>query len=198
MVEMKWYVLRAITGKETKVKEYIDAAVNNDVFAGRVGQTLVPMEKVVQVRNGKRVVTDHVLFSGYVYVQAATVTTDKEVSTPQGKVTKPVTTIVGDIAYRLRNIPNVIGILGGMDHPAPVRQAEIDRLLGAAKQQDIDVEASVSFLAGEQVKVTEGPFSTFNGVVSEVNNERKKLTVLVKVFGRETALNLGFGQVEKI
>jgi len=177
MAEMKWYVLRTITGKETKVKEYIDAAVNNDVFSGRVGQTLVPMEKVVQVRNGKRVVSDHVLYSGYVYVQAI---------------------MIGEIAYALRNIPNVIGILGGMDHPAVVRQAEIDRLLGAAEQQDMDIEASVSFLVGEQVKVTEGPFSTFNGVVSEVNNERKKLTVLVKVFGRETALNLGFGQVEKI
>ena len=117
------------------------------------------------------------LYSGYVYVQAI---------------------MIGEIAYALRNIPNVIGILGGMDHPAVVRQAEIDRLLGAAEQQDMDIEASVSFLVGEQVKVTEGPFSTFNGVVSEVNNERKKLTVLVKVFGRETALNLGFGQVEKI
>ena len=195
---MKWYVLRAITGKETKVKEYIDAAVSNGVFAGYVGQTLVPTEKVIQVRNGKRVVSDHVLFSGYVYVQAATVTKNVEETTPNGKVTKSVTNIVGDIAYKLRNIPNVIGILGGMDHPAVVRQVEIDRLLGAAEQQDIDLDTSVSFLVGENVKVTEGPFSTFNGVVNEVNLERKKLTVLVKVFGRETALNLGFGQVEKI
>ena len=177
MADMKWYVLRAITGKETKVKEYIDAAVNNGMLAGYVGQTLVPTEKVVQVRTGKRVVSDHVLFSGYVYVQAA---------------------MVGEIAYTLRNVPNVIGILGGMDHPAVVRQAEIDRLLGAAEQKDVDLESTVSFMVGEQVKVTEGPFSTFNGVINEVNNERKKLTVLVKVFGRETALNLGFGQVEKI
>ena len=177
MADMNWYVLRAITGKETKVKEYIDAAVSNGVFSGHVGQTLVPTERVVQVRNGKRVVNDRVLYSGYVYVQAV---------------------MIGEIAYALRNIPNVIGILGGMAHPAVVRQAEIDRLLGAAEQQDIDIETSVSFLVGEQVKVTEGPFSTFVGVVNEVNTERKKLTVLVKVFGRETALNLGFGQVEKI
>ena len=177
MADMKWYVLRAITGKETKVKEYIDAAVNNGIYSGYVGQTLVPTEKVVQVRNGKRVINDRVLYSGYVYVQAA---------------------MVGEIAYALRNIPNVIGILGGMDHPAVVRQAEIDRLLGAAEQQAIDVDTAVSFMVGEQVKVTEGPFSTFNGVVNDVNLDRKKLTVLVKVFGRETALNLGFGQVEKI
>lgn len=177
MAEMKWYVLRAITGKETKVKEYIDAAVSNGVFSGCVGQTLVPTEKVVQVRNGKRVVSDHVLYSGYVYVQAV---------------------MIGEIAYALRNIPNVIGILGGMGNMAEVRQSEIDRLLGASEQQEIDLENSLSFMVGEQVKVTEGPFSTFNGIVNEVNLERKKLTVLVKVFGRETALNLGFGQVEKL
>lgn len=177
MADMKWYVLRAITGKETKVKEYIDAAVGNGSLGGYVGQTLVPTEKVVQVRNGKRLVVDRILYSGYVYVQAA---------------------MVGEIAHALRNIPNVVGILGGMDNPAAIRQSEVDRLMGVAVEEEIDVEADVSFLVGEQVKVIDGPFSFFNGVVNEVNAERKKLTVLVKVFGRETALNLGFGQVEKI
>lgn len=177
MADMKWYVLRAITGKETKVKEYIDAAVGNGSLGGYVGQTLVPTEKVVQVRNGKRLVVDRILYSGYVYVQAA---------------------MVGEIAHALRNIPNVVGILGGMDNPAAIRQSEVDRLMGVAVEEETDVEADVSFLVGEQVKVIDGPFSSFNGVVNEVNAERKKLTVLVKVFGRETALNLGFGQVEKI
>ncbi len=177
MADMKWYVLRAITGKETKVKEYIDAAVGNGSLGGYVGQTLVPTEKVVQVRNGKRLVVDRILYSGYVYVQAA---------------------MVGEIAHALRNIPNVVGILGGMDNPAAIRQSEVDRLMGVAVEEETDVEADVSFLVGEQVKVIDGPFSSFNGVVNEVNVERKKLTVLVKVFGRETALNLGFGQVEKI
>ena len=177
MADMKWYVLRAITGKETKVKEYIDAAVGNGSLGGYVGQTLVPTEKVVQVRNGRRLVVDRILYSGYVYVQAA---------------------MVGEIAHALRNIPNVVGILGGMDNPAAIRQSEVDRLMGVAVEEEADVEADVSFLVGEQVKVIDGPFSSFNGVVNEVNVERKKLTVLVKVFGRETALNLGFGQVEKI
>lgn len=177
MADMKWYVLRAITGKETKVKEYIDAAVGNGSLGGYVGQTLVPTEKVVQVRNGKRLVVDRILYSGYVYVQAA---------------------MVGEIAHALRNIPNVVGVLGGMDNPAAIRQSEVDRLMGVAVEEETDVEADVSFLVGEQVKVIDGPFSSFNGVVNEVNAERKKLTVLVKVFGRETALNLGFGQVEKI
>ena len=177
MADMKWYVLRAITGKETKVKEYIDAAINNGTLGGYVGQTLVPTEKVVQVRNGKRVVADRILYSGYVYVQAA---------------------MVGEIAHALRNIPNVVGILGGMDNPAPIRQSEVDRLMGTVASVDVNVESDITSMVGEQVKVADGPFSTFNGVISEVNAERKKLTVLVKVFGRETALNLSFGQVEKL
>lgn len=177
MAEMKWYVLRTMTGKELKVKEYIDAAVSKGNLQGYVGQTLVPTEKVVQVRSGKRVVSDRVMYSGYVYVQAE---------------------MVGEIASILRNMPNVFGILGGLEHPEPVRQADIDAMLGAAEKESEDMNSETSFMVGEQVKVTEGPFSSFNGVINEVNNERKKLTVLVKVFGRETALNLGFGQVEKL
>mgnify|MGYP003296708081 CR=1 FL=1 len=178
MADMKWYVLRAISGKETKVKEYIDAARANGAFGDCVGQVLVPTEKkVVQDRNGKRSVADRILFSGYVYVQAI---------------------MVGEIAHALRNVPNVVGILGGLDNPAPIRQSEADRLLNASIQEPVDLDATLSFVVGEQVKVTEGPFSSFNGIVSEVNAERKRLTVLVKVFGRETALSLGFGEVEKL
>ena len=177
MADMKWYVLRAITGKESKVKEYIDAAISNGTLGGYVAQTLVPTEKVVQVRNAKRVVADRILYSGYVYVQAA---------------------MVGEICHALRNVPNVVGILGGMDNPAPIRQSEVDRLMGTAEPEELEMDSDISFLVGEQVKVTDGPFTSFNGIINEVNAERKKLTVLVKVFGRETALNLGFGQVEKL
>ncbi len=177
MADMKWYVLRAITGKESKVKEYIDAAIGNGAFGGYVAQVLVPTEKVVQVRNGKRIVADRILYSGYVYVQAA---------------------MVGEICHALRNVPNVVGILGGMDNPVPMRQSEVDRLMGNVESENVEIDTSFSFLVGEQVKVTDGPFASFNGVINEVNAERKKLTVLVKVFGRETALNLGFGQVEKL
>lgn len=177
MADMKWYVLRAITGKEGKVKEYIDAAIANGTLGGYVAQTLVPTEKVVQVRNGKRVVADRILYSGYVYVQAA---------------------MVGEICHALRNVPNVVGILGGMDNPAPIRQSEVDRLMGTNEPEEVEVDSDLTFLVGEQVKVTDGPFTSFNGIINEVNLERKKLTVMVKVFGRETALNLGFGQVEKL
>ena len=178
MADMKWYVLRVTSGKEKKVKETIDAAINNGSLSGYVGQTLVPTEKEVKVRNGKRVVVDRVLCSGYVYIQAA---------------------MVGEISQALRSISSQIyGILDSWEKPVPLAKSEVDVLLGTAAQDEIDVEAEVSFMVGEQVKVTDGPFDTFNGVISEVNAERKKLTVLVKVFGRETALNLGFGQVEKL
>ena len=177
MADMKWYVLRAITGKESKVKEYIDAGISNGAYGAYVAQVLVPTEKVVQARNGKRVVADRILYSGYMYVQAA---------------------MVGEICHALRNVPNVVGILGGMDNPTPIRQSEVDRLMGNAESENVELDNDYTFLVGEQVKVTDGPFSSFNGIINDVNAERKKLTVLVKVFGRETALNLGFGQVEKL
>ena len=176
-VTMKWYVLRAISGKEAKVKEYIDAEIKNNHFNGYVSQVLIPTEKVFQVRNGKRIVKERTYLPGYVLVEAA---------------------LVGEIAHELRNTPNVIGFLGGSENPTPLRQAEVNRILGTVDElveenQDILIPYSV----GEVVKVSEGPFNGFTGVIEEVNNEKKKLTVMVKVFGRNTPLVLGFMQVEK-
>ena len=176
-VTMKWYVLRAISGKEAQVKEYIDAEIKNNHFNGYVSQVLIPTEKVFQVRNGKRIVKERTYLPGYVLVEAA---------------------LVGEIAHELRNTPNVIGFLGGSENPTPLRQAEVNRILGTVDElmeenQDILIPYSV----GEAVKVSEGPFNGFTGVIEEVNNEKKKLTVMVKVFGRNTPLVLGFMQVEK-
>ena len=175
--ELNWYVLRAITGKEAKVKEYIDAEIKNKTLAPYVQQVLIPMEKVLQTRNGKRVVKERNLMSGYVLVQAQ---------------------MVGEIPLTLRNIPNVVGMLGGLDNPTPLRQAEVNRILGKVDElSEGDTDTMVPFVVGEAVKVTEGPFSGFSGVVDDVNNEKKKLTVMVKVFGRNTPLVLGFMQVER-
>ncbi|MBP3764169.1 MAG: transcription termination/antitermination factor NusG [Bacteroidaceae bacterium] len=172
--EMNWYVLRAITGKEGKVKEYIEAEISNNTLP-TVSKVLIPMEKTVQIRNGKRVVKEHNLMSGYVLVQAK---------------------MEGETAAVLRNTPNVVGILGGLDKPAPLRQAEINRLLGTVDEL-AEGDGEIPFVVGETVKVTEGPFSGFSGTIDEINNEKKKLTVMVKVFGRNTPLVLGFMQVEK-
>lgn len=173
----QWYVLRAISGKENKVKEYIDAEIKNTDMSDFVFQVLIPTEKVYHVRNGKKVLLERNLYPGYVLVEA---------------------TLVGEIAHRLRNTPNVIGFLGGNDTPNSLRQSEVNRILGTVDQlQEQLEEAAVSFIVGESVKVAIGPFSGFNGVVEEVNVEKRKLKVMVKIFGRKTPLELGFMQVEK-
>ena len=174
----KWYVLKAVSGKEAKVKEYLEALMrNNPSLADSVGQVLLPTEKYAQLRNGKRVVKEKLFLPGYVLVEAR---------------------LDGEVAHTLRFIPNVLGFLGGMDNPSPVRQADINRILGTAedtaiKTEEIDIPYSVD----DAVKVTDGPFSGFSGVIEEVNTEKRKLKVMVKIFGRKTPLELAFNQVEK-
>lgn len=175
--EKKWYVLRAVSGKEIKVKEYLDAEIKNGLFGKNISQVLVPTEKVFQVRGGKRIVKQRNYLPGYVLVEAA---------------------LVGEIAHELRNTPNVIGFLGGMEKPTPLRQSEVNRILGTAEElQEEDRNVLIPFSVGEAVKVTAGPFSDFTGIIDEVNTEKRKLTVMVKVFGRNTPLVLSFTQVEK-
>ena len=173
----KWYVLRAISGKEAKVKEYIETDIKLRGLTDKVTQVLIPTEKVVQVRNGKRVVKEKSYLPGYVLVEAE---------------------LVGDIAYLLRNTPNVLGFLGGMDNPTPIRQSEISRILGTVDElQETSDESLLEFTVGEVVKVNTGPFSGLNGVIEEVNTERKRLKVMVKIFGRSTPVELGYMQVDK-
>jgi transcriptional antiterminator NusG len=174
----KWYVLKAVSGKEAKVKEYLEALMrNNETLANHVGQVLLPTEKYAQLRNGKRVVKEKLFLPGYVLVEAQ---------------------LDGEIAHTLRYIPNVLGFLGGMDNPSPVRQEDINRILGTVEETAIrSEEMSVPFTVDESVKVTDGPFSGFSGVIEEVNSEKRKLKVMVKIFGRKTPLELGFNQVEK-
>ena len=172
-----WYVLRAVSGKEAKVKEYIEAEMkHNPLLQAHVSQVLIPMEKHASLRNGKRVVKEKVSMAGYVFVEAS---------------------LVGDVAHTLRFTPNVLGFLGGLDNPSPVPQADINRMLGNAEESELVDEINIPFMVNETVKVTEGPFSGFSGVIEEVNSEKHKLKVMVKIFGRKTPLELGFMQVEK-
>lgn len=174
----KWYVLKAVSGKEAKVKEYLEALMrNNETLANNVGEILLPTEKYAQLRNGKRVVKEKLFLPGYVLVQAR---------------------LDGETAHTLRFIPNVLGFLGGMDNPSPVRQADINRILGTVEDTALRSEdIAVPYIVDESVKVTDGPFSGFSGVIEEVNTEKHKLKVMVKIFGRKTPLELGFNQVEK-
>ena len=170
-------VLRAVSGKETKVKEYIEAEMRNTNLGEYVSQVLIPTEKVYQVRNGKKIVKERTYLPGYVLIEAA---------------------LVGEVAHHLRNITNVIGFLGGLDHPVPLRQSEVNRILGTVDElQEASEDTNIPYVVGETVKVSVGPFSGFSGVIEEVSTEKRKLKVMVKIFGRKTPLELGFTDVEK-
>jgi len=173
----KWYVLRAVSGKEAKVKEYIEAELkHNTLLQSHVFQVLIPMEKQASLRNGKRVEKEKISLPGYVFVEAI---------------------LKGDVAHTLRFMPNVLGFLGGLDNPSPVPQSDINRMLGAAENTELENDIDIPYSVDETVKVTDGPFSGFTGVIEEVNTEKHKLKVMVKIFGRKTPLELGFMQVEK-
>jgi transcriptional antiterminator NusG len=182
MAEYKkqWYVMRAISGKENKVKEYIESAlVTSSLFQEYVSQVLIPTEKVVTLKNGKRTVKDRNLLPGYVLVECY---------------------LCDESFPLLRNIPNVLGFLSGgktSAKPEPVSQEEVNKLVGISTESEIRETAEEIFLAGESVKVTDGPFSGFQGIVQEVSQEKHKLKVVVTIFDRQTPLELGFNQVEK-
>ena len=173
----KWYVLRAVSGKEAKVKEYIEAEMkHNALLTQYVSQVLIPTEKHATLRNGKRVVKEKISLPGYVLVEAE---------------------LKGDVAHTLRFMPNVLGFLGGLDNPTPVKQSDINRILGNVEETELADEVNVPYVVDETVKVTDGPFSGFSGVIEEVNAEKHKLKVMVKIFGRKTPLELSFMQVSK-
>ena len=172
-----WFVLRAVSGKEAKVKEYIEAEMkHNTLLSTHVSQVIIPMEKHASLRNGKRVIKEKISLPGYVFVEAS---------------------LVGDVAHTLRFMPNVLGFLGGLDNPSPVPQADINRMLGTAEETELVDDVNIPYVVDETVKVIDGPFSGFSGVIEEVNSEKRKLKVMVKIFGRKTPLELGFMQVEK-
>jgi len=175
----KWYVLRAIGGKEKKVKEYVDNEVNRLKLHDFIAQVLIPTEKVYQIRNGKKISKERIFYPGYVLIEA---------------------NLVGEIPHILKDIPNVIGFLGDpkTNDPIPLRISEVNRILGKVDElAGNEEEINVPFYVGETVKVIDGPFNSFSGVIEEVNEEKKKLKVMVKIFGRKTPLELSFMQVEK-
>lgn len=174
-----WYVLRAISGKEAKVKEVLDGAIRNTGLGNYVFQVLIPTEKVMSVRNGKKVVKEKNLYSGYVFVECI---------------------LTGEVLYELRNTTNVIDFLRGRGKnaaPEALRESEVLRMMGTADDMIDTTDDGNDYMVGETVKVTFGPFSGFSGTIEEVNREKKKLKVMVKIFGRKTPLELENSQVER-
>ena len=175
--EKKWYVVRAISGKEKKAKEYIENEMAKRGWSADVPTVLIPTEQVVSIRNGKKVVKDRNYFPGYVIIEAD---------------------LRDEIIPVIQNLPNVLDFLREREgKPIPMRQAEVNRILGKMDEQMDGADALDHFIIGENVKVIDGAFNSFTGVVEDVNEEKKKLKVTVKIFGRKTPLELGFSQVEK-
>jgi transcription termination/antitermination protein NusG len=178
-IKKRWYVVRSISGKEKKVKEYLDVEITRLKLNEFIGQVLIPTEKVFQLRNGKKMSKEKAYLPGYVLVEAA---------------------LVGEVPHVIKSIPNVIGFLGnekGGD-PSPMRLSEVNRILGKVDElSETEEEMKIPFVIGESVKVIDGPFNNFSGTIDEINEDKKKLKVMVKIFGRKNLIELSYMQVEK-
>jgi transcriptional antiterminator NusG len=173
----KWYVVRAISGKEKKVVQYLESEISRLHLEDYISRVLIPLEKVYQVRNGKKISKERNLYPGYVLIEA---------------------NLVAEVPHIVKNVPNVIGFLGTQGEPIPMRESEVNRILGKVDElAERGEEVNVPYIVGESVKVIDGPFNSFSGIIEEINEEKKKLKVMVKIFGRKTPLELGFMQVEK-
>ena len=177
--EKRWYSLRVISGKEKKIKERMELEIQRSGWGDFVTHILVPSEKVYKIRNGKKVIMERNILPGYILVEAYP------------------SKFSGEIIQTLSNMTNVIHFLG-RNNPIPMQQSEANRMLGKVDDSQDLVEAMIEpYLVGETVKIIDGPFNDFVGDVKEVNEEKKKLTVIVKIFGRGTEVELNFMQVEK-
>ena len=176
----KWYVVRAVSGQENKVKAYIETEINRLGMSDYISQVLVPTEKVVQIRDGKKVAKDKVYFPGYVMIEA---------------------NLVGEIPHIIKSITSVIGFLGEVKggDPVPLRISEVNRMLGKVDELAVNIDnQNIPYIIGETIKVVDGPFNGFNGTIEKINEDKRKLEVMVKIFGRKTPLELAFMQVEKV
>jgi transcriptional antiterminator NusG len=176
----KWYVVRAVSGQENKVKAYIETEIARLGMGDYVSQVLVPTEKVVTVKEGKKIIKDKVYFPGYVMIEA---------------------NLIGEIPHIIKGITSVIGFLGEIKggEPVPLRVSEVNRMLGKVDELAVNADTrAIPFNLGETIKVVDGPFNGFNGTVEKINEEKRKLEVMVKIFGRKTPLELSFMQVEKV
>lgn len=178
--ETKWYVLRIVSGKERKVKEHLDKEVKINGWGNAILQILCPIEKVFKVQNGKKVLREKTLFPGYIMLEAV-----------EGKLND--TMIQG-----ITSVTSVIHFLG-KEHPIALRKSEVNKMFGKLDEvSEQGIGYAEPYIVGETIKIIDGPFNDFNGTIEEVNEEKKKLKIVVKIFGRATPVELNYSQVEKI
>lgn len=178
--DTKWYVLRVVSGKEKKIKEYLDKDITRNGWKV-IRQVFLPVEKVYKVQNGKKVMRERNFFPGYIMIEVES-----------GKLND-------DMIQSIQGMTNVIHFLG-KENPIALRKSEVNKMLGKVDEMTDagGMTMSEPFIVGETIKIIDGPFNDFNGVIEEVNDEKKKLKVTVKIFGRATPVELNYMQVEKI
>ncbi len=186
MADLQWYVLRAVSGQEKKAKGYMEGEINRRKLSEVLAQVLIPTEKIVEMRNGKKYIREKSFFPGYMLIQA-----------DLG---------VAEVGAVVLNIPGILGFLGmegkailGGVKPSPLSLVEVNRILGKVDEEtEKGATMQSSFLVGEMVKVIDGPFADMVGLVEDVFDERKKLNVIVKIFGRDTPTEVSYSEVEKV
>ncbi len=180
MDNKKWFVLKVISGQENKIKGYIDSEIVRSKWENAITTVLVPTEKVYKIKAGKKVIKDKTLYPGYMYIEV-----EEKLVTPEMLAT-------------IRNISGAMNFLGGTQ-PQALRPAEVQKLLGKLDEVLGAGESMMEpFIINESVKIIDGPFNDFVGSIEEINEEKKKLKVVVKIFGRKQPVEVSFGQVDKI
>ena len=180
LADKKWYVVRAVSGQEAKIKDYISSEIERLGYSKMVEDILVPMQKIVQIRNGKKISKEKTYFPGYIMIKAD---------------------LSGEVPHVIKSVTNVIGFLGETKggEPVPLRAVEVNRMLGKVDELTLATEQiNIPFVVGENIKVVDGPFNGFTGAIEKVNEDKRKLDVMVKIFGRKTPLELSYMQGEKL
>lgn len=181
-MEKQWFVLHTLSGQENKVKDNIERRVRLEEMEDLIGEVLIPTEKVQEVKHGKKTTTTRKFYPGYVLINVALYDESKQ--------------LIERSWYFTRDTNGVIGFVGG-DRPAPLREAEVYSIMNQIEEKKEKVKPKILFDPGETIKITDGPFLNFNGVIEEVDPERGKLKVSVSIFGRSAPVEVEYWQVEK-
>jgi transcriptional antiterminator NusG len=181
-MKSQWFVIHTLSGQEQKVKESIEKRLKTEEMGEYIHEVLVPMEKVAEVRSGKKTVSTRKLYPGYVFIDMALLDENNRV------IEKP--------WYFIRDTPGIIGFVGG-ERPAPTPADEIQSIKAQISESEDTEKPKVHFDVGETIKINDGPFLNFSGVIEEIEPERGKLKVTVNIFGRNTPVELEYWQVEK-
>jgi len=174
---MKWYIIHSYSGFERKVKESLESRVQAFGLQEKIGKVVIPTETVTQMRGGKKYTSEQMFYPGYVLVEMD---------------------LDDNVWHLIKSTPRVTGFLGNAQHPAPLSAEEVNQIVYRVSTGKDKPKLRVKFEKNESVRITEGPFANFNGVVDEVNEDRETLKVMVTIFGRATPVELEFGQVEKV